>query len=239
VLAGLGFFFFNLITSGRLLLYINNRFALLSFLGMIGFFMLAANALQLLRQKRQPAGEDHDHSDHEHSDHEHHYSVVNLIWLALPLAVGLLIPVRLLGADFAANKGVTLSSPLVAGRGQPAQLVEAPDQRTVLDWIRLFNNQEDLASHLGETANVIGFVYEDPRLPAGHFLVARFTVSCCVADAFAIGMAVEWPDEMVGNSWVKVRGPVDVLTVDGQQIPLIRADQVVSVSPPDQPYLFP
>jgi uncharacterized repeat protein (TIGR03943 family) len=82
-------------------------------------------------------------------------------------------------------------------------------------------------------------VYEDSRLPAGHFLVARFTVSCCVADAFAIGMAVEWSEEMVVNSWVNVRGPVDVLTVDGQRVPLIRADQVVPVDPPDQPYLYP
>ena len=76
----------------------------------------------------------------------------------------------------------------------------------MLDWIRLFNSQVDLTPHLGEDANVIGFVYEESRLPAGHFLVARFTVSCCVADAFAIGMAVDWPDKLAVNSWVNVRG---------------------------------
>jgi uncharacterized repeat protein (TIGR03943 family) len=234
VLAGLGFFFFRLINSGKLLLYINNRFAILSFLGMIVLFMLAANALEILNRQSHALENVHDHHDHEH-----HYSAANIFWLALPLALGLLIPVRPLGADAAANKGVTLSAPLVTGGGQPAQLAEAPDQRNVLDWIRLFNTQVDLSPHLGETANVVGFVYEDSRLPAGHFLVARFTVSCCVADAFAIGMAVEWSEEMVVNSWVNVRGPVDVLTVDGQRVPLIRADQVVPVDPPDQPYLYP
>ena len=238
VLFGLGFFFFMLITSGKLLYYINNRFALLSFLGMIGFFMLAANALEILRRKRHSLEHDHDDHDHDH-DHEHHHSAATIFWLALPLALGFLIPARSLGAEAAANRGITLAAPLVTGGGQPAQLAEAPDQRNVLDWIRLFNNQVDLTPHLGETANVIGFVYADSRLPAGHFLVARFTVSCCVADAFAIGMAVEWPEELVVNSWVNVRGPVDVLTIDGQRVPLIRAEQVNPVSPPDQPYLFP
>jgi len=237
LLFGLGFFFFMLITSGKLLYYINYRFALLSFLGMIGFFMLAANALEILRRKRHSL--EHDHDRHDDHDHEHHHSAATIFWLALPLALGFLIPARSLGAEAAANKGITLAAPLVTGGGQPAQLAEAPDQRNVLDWIRLFNTQVDLTPHLGETANVIGFVYEDSRLPAGHFLVARFTVSCCVADAFAIGMAVEWPEEMVVNSWVNVRGPVDVLTIDGQRVPLIRADQVTPVNPPDQPYLFP
>lgn len=38
-----------------------------------------------------------------------------LFWLALPLALGLLIPVRSLGADAAANKGITLAGPLAVG----------------------------------------------------------------------------------------------------------------------------
>lgn len=234
VLFGLGFFFFERIASGKLLLYINNRFAVLSFLCMIGLFALAGNALDVLRRNRLSVESHHDHHDHEHS-----HSVTNLFWLALPLALGLLIPARSLGADAAANKGVTLAGPLAVGGGQPAQLVDAPDQRNVLDWIRLFNYQADLTPYLGETANVIGFVYEDSRLPAGHFLVARFTVSCCVADAFAIGMAVQWPEEQPVNSWVNVRGPVDVLTIEGQRVPLIRAERIIPVDPPDQPYLFP
>jgi uncharacterized membrane protein YcgQ (UPF0703/DUF1980 family) len=99
VLAGLGFFFFRLINSGKLLLYINNRFAILSFLGMIVLFMLAANALEILNRQSHALENVHDHHDHEH-----HHSAANIFWLALPLALGLLIPVRPLGADAAANR---------------------------------------------------------------------------------------------------------------------------------------
>jgi uncharacterized repeat protein (TIGR03943 family) len=249
VLFGLAFFFLERITSGKLLWYINIRFAGLSFLGMFVLFALAGNALDVLRvdtknRRNRHTTEDHHDHDHNHStgnhhDHNHNHSAANLVWLALPLALGLLIPARPLGADAAANKGVTLAGPLAAGDGRPAQLAAAPDQRNVLEWIRLFNYETDLTPYLGETANVIGFVYEDTRLPAGHFLVARFTVSCCVADAFAIGMAVQWPEQLPTNSWINVRGPVDMLTIDGQRVPLIRAESIDPVDPPDQPYLFP
>jgi uncharacterized repeat protein (TIGR03943 family) len=234
VVLGLGFLFLQLIYSGKLLFYINIRFAILSFFCMIGLFAMAANALDVQHRNRRSI---ENHSDHH--DHEHNHSVANLFWLALPIFIALLIPARSLGADAAANKGVTLAGPLAVGGGQPAQLAAAPDQRNILDWIRLFNYQTDLTPYLGEAANVIGFVYKDPRLPAGHFLVARFTVSCCVADAFAIGMAVQSPNEFPVNSWVNVRGPVEVLTIEGQRIPLIRAESVTPVDPPDQPYLFP
>jgi putative membrane protein len=231
---GLAGYFFWLITSGRLLWYINIRFVLLSFLGMILLFALAGNALDVLRKNRRSVDR---HENHLH--HEHTHSAASLLWLALPLALGLFIPARQLGADAAAYKGVTLAGPLITGSSQPGQLSEAPDQFNVLDWIRLFNYETDLTPFLGKAANVTGFVYEDLRLPDGHFLVARFTVSCCVADAFAIGMAVKWHEALPVNSWVNVRGPVDVLFIDGHRVPLILAESIEPTEPPDQPYLFP
>ena len=98
----------------------------------------------------------------------------------------------------------------------------APDDRTVLDWIKIFNYNQDLTPYLGKQANVVGFVYHDPRLKTGQFMVGRFAVTCCVADAFAIGMAVDWAGSgaFTDNSWVDVKGPVDTVTIDGQKVPL-------------------
>jgi uncharacterized repeat protein (TIGR03943 family) len=246
ILFGLGFYLLGQITTGKLLWYINVRFAALTLMGMLSLFLLGGNSVDRMRRaRRSPESHaDHAHSaeqhhDHAHVEHEHNASPANLFWLAIPLIIGLLFPARPLGASAAAYKGITLSGPLAAGGSQLAELSPAPDQRTVLDWIRLFNFEEDLSPRLGEPANVIGFVYLDPRLPQGQFLVARFTVSCCVADAFAIGMAVDWPEALPADTWVNVRGPVEVLTIQGQRLPLIRAESVTIVSAPDQPYLFP
>jgi uncharacterized membrane protein YcgQ (UPF0703/DUF1980 family) len=38
---------------------------------------------------------------------------------------------------------------------------------------------------------------------------------------------------------VRVRGPVEASTANGQRIPLIKAESVESVPPPSQPYLYP
>jgi uncharacterized repeat protein (TIGR03943 family) len=84
-------------------------------------------------------------------------------------------------------------------------------------------------------------VYPDPRLPPGSFLLARFTLACCVADAFAIGVMVEWPqaEELEVGSWVRVRGPMAVGEIEGQTLPRLLADSLEPIQPPDQPYLFP
>jgi putative membrane protein len=238
ILFGLAIFFAERIISGKLLWYINIRFAYLSVIGAVGLFALGVNALYLLyRQRKVASCACSDDASHHH--HHHQHSPINLCWLSLPLVLALLIPAQPLSADVASTKGVSLDGRLPAANNAPATFDIAADQRNVLDWIRIFNYETNLSPYLEEEANVIGFVLEDPRLPDGHFLVARFTVSCCVADAFAIGMAVAWPEDLPVNSWVRVRGPVDVLEVEGQRVPLIHAASIIPEDFPDQPYLFP
>jgi putative membrane protein len=241
---GIGFYLFNLISSGKLYLYINVRFAWLTVLGMVILLALGANMLDVLRRSR-PQNADDDpghlhHSDHDHAEHAKP-SPWPLLLLLLPLLIGFLIPARPLGAEAASSRGVTVSGALVSGDLSPMLLQTGPDQRTVLDWIRIFNTQTDLNQYEGETANVIGFVYRDPRLPADRFIASRFTVTCCVADAFALGMQVEWPDNagLGVDEWVQVKGPIRIIEQDGRMIPLIVAESVRQVEVPAQPYLFP
>jgi uncharacterized repeat protein (TIGR03943 family) len=164
-----------------------------------------------------------------------------LIILAIPLVVGFFVPVRPLSTASINTRGMSLSAPASLDRQSVRTLEVIPDDQTVLDWIKIFNYEEDLSPYLGKSANVIGFVYHDPRLKAGQFMLSRFTITCCVADAFAIGMAVDWPDSasLADNAWVNVQGPVDMITIDGQRVPVIRAGSVNPVQVPEQPYLYP
>ena len=167
------------------------------------------------------------------------------MWLvALPLLVGLLIPARPLGSAAAAVRGINTASPLTARSGAEAASEAAAlpsNQRSVLDWIRVFKYAADPAEFSGQPADVVGFVYRDIRLEDGQFMVARFSLTCCVADAVAIGMLVDWPDEanIPENVWVRVRGPVSVGQFDGQTVSLIKAESVEEIPQPEQPYLFP
>jgi putative membrane protein len=241
---GLGFYLFNLLSSGKLYLYINVRFAWLTMLGMLILLALGANMLDVLRRSRPQSADDdpgHLHSPgHDHAEHTKP-SPWPLLLLLLPLLIGFLIPARPLGAEAASSRGVTVSGALVSGDLSPMLLQTGPDQRTVLDWIRIFNTQTDLDQYEGETANVIGFVYRDPRLSENRFIASRFAVTCCVADAFALGMQVEWPDNagLGVDEWVQVKGPIRIIEQDGRMIPLIVAESVRQVEVPAQPYLFP
>lgn len=164
-----------------------------------------------------------------------------LIILAIPLVVGFFVPVRPLSTASINTRGMSLSAPASLDRQSVRTLEVIPDDQTVLDWIKIFNYEEDLSPYLGKSANVIGFVYHDPRLKAGQFMLSRFTITCCVADAFAIGIAVDWLDSasLADNAWVNVQGPVDMITIDGQRVPVIRAGSVNPVQVPEQPYLYP
>lgn len=241
ILAGLGIFLLEKLWSGTLFWYISNRFWLLTLLAALGFLLLAQSILP----KRQPASPGSEQSPVLPDSHDHEHPNTQPVWglvvVALPILLGLLVPAKPLGAAAIANKGVNTSAGLVAASGQAVKLDIAPKDRNILDWIRAINAAGDPNTINGEPADVIGFVYQDSRLGEGKFLVGRFTINCCVADALAIGMAVQWPEaqSLPANSWVRVKGPVEASTADGQRLPLILAESVESVPEPSQPYLYP
>lgn len=230
ILLGLGIFLLYKITSGTLYFYINQRFTWLVALGGLTFLALAFYAWP----------RDHAHQDHDHGHaHEHVRGGWSLAVLALPLALGFLVPARPLDSSAVDARGLTTNA--LAGPGQGVQLNQPSNERNVLDWVRAFNYASDPSMYEGEKADVIGFVYQDERLPQGQFLVGRFAVSCCVADAFAVGVIVEseQADDWAANQWVHVVGLVHVGDLDGTPVPLIAAESIKEVSIPPQPYLFP
>jgi putative membrane protein len=222
--------------TGKLDLYINLRFAPLTVFAII---VLTLMIYALVRRPKEEFHQD-EHHDHQH-EHTHSISFSALIVLLIPILIGILIPARPLDAAAASTRGVNVSAPIVSSASQTLAFEGAADQRNVLDWIRIFNRGNDVTTYLGETANVIGFVYKDHRLAENQFLVSRFVITCCAADGFAIGMVVNW--EQAGtlneNTWVNVKGAVKPYQLDDQPVPLIEADTVDIVEEPPQPYLFP
>ncbi|QYK51419.1 MAG: TIGR03943 family protein [Anaerolineales bacterium] len=235
ILFGLSAFLFYKIVSGTLYFYINARFTWLVVLGGAVFLGLAFFAWP-----RKSASHAHEHEDHDHG-HAHSRSVWPLTILSIPLALGFLVPSRPLDSSALDTRGLTTNALMSVGGQTAVQLDQPSDQRNVLDWVRAFNFAADPVIYEGEPADVIGFVYQDPRLPEGQFLVGRFAVSCCAADAFAIGMIVQSDEahQWAANQWVHVNGTIQVSHLDGVAVPLIVAESIKEVSIPPQPYLFP
>jgi uncharacterized repeat protein (TIGR03943 family) len=246
ILLGLGWLLFNKFLTGKLYYYINARFFALVFLAAAGFLLLGYVLLTHRHTHTEAEGgnhappHDHHHEGHTHSQAGH--SPWSLVIVAIPLLLGLVIPPQPLDSGVIQSRGLANESLLGNdSTGDSVELSQPADQRTILDWIRAFNYADDPTEFTGQTADVIGFVYHDPRLPDEQFLVGRLAITCCVADAFAIGMVVAWPEatELTESAWVHVRGPVEPLELEGSTLPLIRAESIKPTDPPNQPYIFP
>lgn len=235
LLLGLSLFFAFKAMNGQLTWYINSRFIPLTIFGIIFLFILSQTAFGEFRRSR-------NHNE-EYSVHHHDHTVSSSgMWLMLvPLAIGLLIPARPLDSSAFATKGFNTNAPLVSRESFSNSFEVKSQERNILDWLKLFNLQDDVSQFIGTEASVVGFVYFDESLAGGQFYVSRFVVSCCSADGFAVAMPVQWEntDELDSDSWVLVKGKIEEINLNGQRTPLIVADSVEPADIPAQPYLYP
>jgi uncharacterized repeat protein (TIGR03943 family) len=263
----LGLYLFDTMLTGRISYYINERFNLFSWAAVaILLTMGIISVVELLREpqsgtERSTEGSPEEHYDHEHThdhahghDHEHghdhghdHQHGTAPSWLvlgilALPLVLGVFIPAKPLGASAVGSSGVSTSFSGLQSGGGSIQFAVSPQDRNVLDWVRAFNSTANVDEFNGQQGDLIGFVYRDIRFKeSGQFMLARFTVSCCVADASAIGVIVQAKDaeKIAQDSWVHVKGKFQVQTFDGQRTPILIADSVEVTGQPAHPYLYP
>lgn len=239
LMAALGGYLLWNAATGAIFLYINERF-----LPLIVFGGVAALALALGAWPWPGNALDHDHH-HDHHDHDHSHDTAMPIWglaaMLVPLALAALIPAQPLGANAISTRGIGNSAPLTASGDVAAKLDIPSEQRSILDWVRAYNYSADPAEFNGQTAEVIGFVYRAPSLTNTQFMVSRFVVTCCAADGTALAMVVNWPQtaNLTDNTWVRVRGPVEAVFLNGQPIPRINAETVEPVPQPDHPYMYP
>ncbi len=242
---GLGLFLLRRFMQGNLFWYINERFVLLIVGAAVGFLIVAQTLYTHMRAHRHDEHHHHDHAhDHDHGDHDHHHhtmSIWGVLLVALPLILGFAVPPKPLGASAISNRGVSTSAPVGDASASTQQILKMnPESRTVLDWVQVFNDVPATDVFVGEAVEVVGFVYNDPRLAGGDFLLGRFTLSCCVADAFAIGMVVDHatPEAFPDNGWLRISGTVDVIEIDGEQLPLIIPTEITEIPEPQNPYLY-
>ncbi|MBW4437470.1 MAG: TIGR03943 family protein [Pleurocapsa minor GSE-CHR-MK-17-07R] len=239
VLLGLGAYFAWNIVSGSLANYINASFAWLSYVASGLFLLMGAFALLRARAMKPSANGLEDLLQGNSYRAPVSWGVIALV--AVPLLLGTLIPSRPLGAE--AVTGIDMSAVQGASSGSVTTFTIAPLNRNVLDWLRVFNATTDYAALNGEPADVIGFVYVEPDMAETQFMVARFTVSCCVADSNAIGVPVHWGAEDVAalpqGQWVRVTGTMQVESFRGDDMPVLQASAVELIEAPSNPYLFP
>ena len=94
-----------------------------------------------------------------------------------------------------------------------------------------------LAKRAGETVSFVGFVSIRDDTPADEFLLARYVVTCCVADATIAEVRVVnvTPGQFANEDWVQVTGTIFPI---GREV-IVDASDIAQVERPDHPYLTP
>jgi len=107
--------------------------------------------------------------------------------------------------------------------------------------ITLLEILQNFKAYEGRRITTEGMVHRDEVVPLGHFLVFRFLIVCCAADALPAGALVSHQevDSFEQDSWVRVEGVLGLEKVGDLVFPLIQAERITKIDPPKDPYLFP
>lgn len=233
----MGLFFYSRITGGTLYYYINERFAAFTVIGVVGLLLLGFS----YRWEQKPTGaEGHDH-DHEH-DHNHDLTWVGALIVLLPIVLGVAVTPQPLGAAALANRDITLSMRESAMPLGVRNREKAAVDKNIMDWWHDFRSAAGgLETFIGQEVKVSGFVYQDERYGTEQFMVTRFVVSCCVADANVLGLLVQWPADQTpaNDQWVAVEGVFIANPNADSPMPMVAARTVTPIEVPNQPYLYP
>jgi putative membrane protein len=230
LLISLALFLYTRLSDGTILFYINHRFIWLIWLAVavLGVVIVSYRVTR--------------HSADTYSDPAHGLKWHTVGILLLPVLLGWLVPAKPLGTAAMANRelNTSLQTALSVSTGTIRQAVEQRDP-TLLDWVRAFQLGPDLTVFVGQTAELTGFVYRRADLGPDTWLLSRFVVTCCVADAMAIGVVVRAPGVVPpeNDQWVEVQGQFAVETSGGERIPVLVANSVTRIASPQQPYLYP
>jgi uncharacterized repeat protein (TIGR03943 family) len=217
VLAAWAAVFWYLLASGRSALYLSSRTAWVVPLGAIVLTVAAGGRLLTARTNRAEAISGR--------------GAFGLGLIVLPALLVVAMPPAALGS-YAASQRSAITAGVV-----PTESA-ATGQITLVDvaaakWSRDIHRQ--LIRRAGAEVSFVGFVTEHPGAAADEFILTRFIVSCCVADALSVQVRVVGvpPGEFRQDQWVRVTGNLYPL---GHEV-IVDASSVEGVPRPDRPYL--
>ncbi|MEH7584201.1 TIGR03943 family protein, partial [Priestia megaterium] len=122
------------------------------------------------------------------------------------------------------------------------KLLEQPKISTNdTDYIPVMNIIENNTDQfIGKKIEVNGFVYREKGFKDNQFVVARFGISCCAADASVYGLlsTLENASTLKKDTWVHIKGIIQKTTYNEENVPYIQVQQIESIDQPDNPYVY-
>ena len=215
-----GLFWF-LIFTDRISLYLSSRTA---WVVPVGAILLTIGALGRFVSSRV-----------EQPEPMSRRQIAGIAFMLIPVVTVISLPSASLGS-FAASRRSSLTSGSFVSSAEDI----AEGELTLIDVSGATRSREAmraLVQRAGEQVSFTGFVTRDSSTPPTEFVLTRFLISCCVADALSADVRVVGvpPGEFKEDEWVRVEGAMYPL---GREV-IVDLSEITPVPRPKNPYLSP
>ncbi|WP_163859428.1 TIGR03943 family putative permease subunit [Paenibacillus elgii] len=94
---------------------------------------------------------------------------------------------------------------------------------------------------VGKKLQLTGFVYRQEEMKSNQFVVARFSIQCCSADAAPFGVLAEYDraNTLADDSWVTVTGTIQKTKLNDADIMVLKVEKIAKAEPAKVPYVYP
>ncbi|RFP61044.1 MAG: TIGR03943 family protein [Limnothrix sp. CACIAM 69d] len=229
--------------GGRLALLIHPAYhglvVVTGFLLLMAAANLAINLVQsgrLLRRRLSLAAD---------PDSEQHISLLPKGWATLLLLLaaigGFLIAPQPLTSHKALQRGIGDPTTAIARAPKAFRSNKRPEQRSLIEWVRTLEVYPEPEAYRNQPVNISGFVTKVEGYPADVFWISRFTITCCAADAYPIGLPVRRPANMPAyppDTWLEIQGRMAVDEIKGERVLSIAPQTMRPIPVPKNPYEF-
>jgi uncharacterized repeat protein (TIGR03943 family) len=163
--------------------------------------------------------------------------------LTIPLLLALVFPPRGLAVFSANQRGPQIAGlNLLHGPAAIKRVSLSVDTRSfgMADWVGALSADPNPKDYAGKPIIVAGLVLRSPdAVPRGYFMVMRYFITCCIADARPVGLIVRDTTHGVlkEGQWVTVSGSMGSLTTGGQQIAVVEPAKI-RVTKAGNPYMY-
>lgn len=110
-----------------------------------------------------------------------------------------------------------------------------PEERKLEDWVTILSLNPEPSLYEGQKVNVEGFYFISS---SGQAMIARYTLSCCIADARIIGLSLAEELEHEPNTWLNIKGKIKVIETSIENFAAIEVEDSQVIDIPDEPYVF-
>lgn len=120
----------------------------------------------------------------------------------------------------------------------PSSLITVPEELFIetLTTLDLYADQ-----FTGKKVKLSGFVYRDETMNERQFVIGRFSIQCCSADAAPFGVLVESDKANLyaADQWVELTGTIAKTKFGGSELMVIKATQLSKIEAPKEQYVYP